>query len=48
MRLLSILLICACLAVAACADSGDRSGDNSNNRFGGFYTGGNLGGGVAR
>jgi len=40
MRILPLLLLLACLAVAGCADSGKRSDDD---RFGGFY-GGVIGG----
>jgi len=37
MRLLSAMLLLACLAIAGCANS-DRDSDN-NNRYGGFYGG---------
>jgi hypothetical protein len=42
MRLLSAMLLFACLAVAGCADSDKRYADS---RFGGFY-GGATGGGA--
>lgn len=40
-----MLVLFACLAVAACADNNDK---NSDDRFGGFYGGINGGGGVSR
>ena len=42
-RLAIALLLC--LFVVACAD---RPNDSDNNRFGGFYAGGSLGGGASR
>lgn len=46
MRVLSVLLL-ICLALSGCTDTNNDSSD-SRDRFGGFYTGGNLGGGMAR
>ena len=44
-----VLALLACLVVAACADNGGGGSDDSGkDRFGGFYTGGNLGGGISR
>jgi hypothetical protein len=42
MRIRSLLMLLACLAVAGCADNGKRPDDD---RFGGFY-GGVTGGAV--
>jgi len=47
MRVLSVLLLLVCFVVAGCTDTSNDSSDN-HNRFGGFYAGGNVGGGVAR
>jgi hypothetical protein len=43
MRWLPIVALLACLAIAGCANSDNRSDDN---RYGGFY--GGMSGGMAR
>ena len=46
MRLVSALLLLACLFVAGCANQSGNSDDNDN-RFGGFYGGINGGAGMS-
>jgi hypothetical protein len=47
MRLLSMIVLLTCLALAGCANSASSGKDSDgNNRFGGFYGGATGGGGT--